>query len=216
MADNDLFNNKQINDYVTTYDQYKHSTIEEVTLAEDIIFEDFNDYHGAKFFYRVLTPNVDDIEDEPETKIEGEFASSNFILLDIPSSVLWSMIKPQIVCVWADKESMAMMLPPFDYEEREALKAEMDPQPIELNMAVLPGNLHTCRYKVVKGTLFLVEILGGHIKIENSRIIGVSVTQKVEDGGLAIETEDEITSSEDEEEDSHVIQTSKVGKKKYH
>jgi hypothetical protein len=215
------YTNNKRNDYTSTYDQYKQSTIENVTLAEDLIIRDlFEDIPDVKFFYRSNTPMVDDIESEPAQFYSGS-STTNYITLTVPNSVIWSTICPHIEEFyvynkndWVMKNDNPNANKKFICPETEVshhthsdkgkfyfnglmkfyLAEEDDEEAYDkFHMIILPGEEHTGVYKIVKGTVFLAEMLGGNNRIDKARIVAISANQhkQVEDAGIAIEIEDE-------------------------
>ena len=217
------------NDYTSTYDQYKQSTIENVTLAEDLIISDLlEDIPDVKFFYRSNTPAVDDIESEPSQFYNGT-STANYITLTVPNSVIWSTICPLIEEFyvyrrgnWArmntdieeEEDATELALSEdlehsheyrthshvddgkfyFDGLMKFCLAEDDDEDDFEnYHMLILPGEKHTGVYKIVKGTIFLAEMLGGNNRIDKARIVAISANQhkNVADAGIAIEVEGE-------------------------
>ncbi|MBR6289460.1 MAG: hypothetical protein IKR19_08995 [Acholeplasmatales bacterium] len=209
------------NDYTSTYDQYKQGTIENVTLAEDLIIRDlFEDIPDVKFFYRSNLPAIDDIESEPSEFFNGA-STANYIRLTVPNNVIWSTICPIIEEFyvynrgdWVMKDDDPSknepdICPETEYEHHTHVNkgkfyfnglmkfylAEEDDEDNydKFHMIILPGEEHTGVYKIVKGTVFLAEMLGGNNRVDKARIVAISASQhtKVENAGIAIEIEDE-------------------------
>lgn len=208
-------NTNKRNDYTSSYEQYKQSTIENVTLAEDLIIANvFEDIPDVKFFYRSSLPEYDDIESEPELRYGGA-STANYITLTVPNNVLWSTICPEVQqfyvnktnnwCYINDTKVVEGMEHEHSLEEKFYFEGMMKfelagPESEEdyeiYNMIVLPGEYHSGVYKIVKGTIFLVEMLGGNNRVDKGRIVAISANQNpnVEDAGIAVEIEGEGTS----------------------
>lgn len=207
-------NTNKRNDYVSSYEQFKQSSIENVTLAEDLIIANvFEDIPNVKFFYRSSLPEFDDIESEPETRYSGA-STANYVTLTVPNNVLWSTICPEIQQFYVNKTNDwcyindTKVIPGLEHEHslkekfyfEGMMKFELAGPESEAdyeiyNMIILPGEFHSGVYKIVKGTIFLVEMLGGANRVDKGRIVAISANQnpKVEGAGVAIEIEGEDT-----------------------
>ena len=143
---------RNIDNYTGYYDQSSFSTIEQITLAEDVKFRDFNDIDG-KFFYKMITPKVDDKNDKPADTTHNN--STNYITLTIPSHLLLSAVKPKTITCGVDPDTGCL---------KPGLRG--------YNL-LYSKELESGKYTIKKGTTFLVEMLGGEMQTKSARIIAI-------------------------------------------
>lgn len=142
------------NNYTGYYEQTSFGTIEQVTLAEELVFQTFEDIQG-KFFYQMITPSVNANTSSPRETSKASITTANYINLTIPMSVLISIVKPQVLTCGRDPKTGCLKPGLRGYNLLYTKSLEED------------------GYVIPKGTKFLVEMLGGKMKLEESRIIGI-------------------------------------------
>ena len=141
------------------YEQSTYQTIEKAELAETVTSDGFKEVKG-KFFLKVMTPSLD--TNEVETKVENGIQSSNYAELMIPPHLLFAFAKPQFE---------EMVHTPND--------GEYDHNGASGNKIVM--TFASAGITIPKGSVFLVEFLGGNLEIGAACVIGVySVAETTE------------------------------------
>lgn len=143
---------RNINNYTSYYEQSSFETIEQVTLAEDLKFKTFEDI-DAKFFYKTITPKVD--EKNEKAKADKRTGTSNYVTLTIPSHLLLSAVKPKTLTCGVDPTT-------------GCLKPGLRGYNILYTKEITKGY-----YTLEKGTVFIVEMLGGSMRPERGRILAI-------------------------------------------
>lgn len=130
------------------YEQKTFPCIEKVELAEDVTFSSIHDIN-AKFYMKLMTPNIDTTKIIEKTS--GEYQQTNYIILPIPGYLLLSFMKPSLGRVVTNEED--------DKNESENDKY----------VFVFSSN----KFTIPKGTEFLVEFVGGDLKMTKICIVGI-------------------------------------------
>ena len=138
----------RVDDYKGYYDNKSFNSIEQVVLAEDVKFKEFVDTPG-KFFFKTVTPKVDEFGDMPT--IKGQ--SSNYIELIIPGDMLITAAKPKFLTCGIDPKT-------------GCLKPGLKGYNVLYTKEPADGF-----YVLPKGTVFLIEMLGGSMRTERGRLI---------------------------------------------
>jgi hypothetical protein len=150
----------QANNYTGYYEQSSFGTLEIVTLAEDLKFSTFEDIEG-KFYFKMITPKVDTSKtSKPKDSLSrnGQYNTSNFVKLNIPSNVLMGAIKPKMINCGIDPDTGC--LKPGLRGYKLLYTKDLDSK--------------TGKYVIKKGTSFLVEMVGGDMDIDSARIISIA------------------------------------------
>lgn len=132
-------------------------SLEKITLAEDLIFNTFENIVG-KFFMEIITPGNDMGAEEIKTVNRGSYQRSNFVTLAIPAGVLFNCVRPSIRPLFIDANGYVNI---------------NNGRPIRVFAMEFKEPTST-GYKIPKGTEFLVEFITGSTSLEDYRIMGTS------------------------------------------
>lgn len=122
------------------YEQKTFPAIEQVELAEDLNFTVPVDIEG-KFYMKIMTPSVS--TDEIYERKENGLERANYIILKIPSYILFSFMTPY---------------------------AKFAPNSLGGGNVLVYS---TDKFTIPKGTKFLVEFVGGILRLEHLAIVGI-------------------------------------------
>lgn len=136
------------------YEQDNHCGIEKAILAEEVKFSTIDNVQG-KFFLPIMTP-TNDITSNAKTSTNGARNTSNYITLNIPGYMLFQFMIPTISGLITEKTG-------------EVVKGK--------NGSKLTLLFNSQEFKIPKGTVFLVEFLGGDFTINKTCIVGLLTTK---------------------------------------
>lgn len=141
------------------YENDSIQTIEKAILAEKLVFTGLAPVE-AKFFIPSTTPSLE-TSGNAKVSTSGKYTQANYIELVIPTQILLMFTNPKLI-------------------EIEDIKH--NPSKCGVDCSELKHTSTSCKYvlgftsnkfTIPKGTEFLVEFLGGDMKIENMVIVGV-------------------------------------------
>ena len=141
------------NNTANYYEQDFQTSIEKAILAEDLYFTTIDNIQG-KFYLPVMMPTSD--IDKPVIKSNAPQKTSNFIKLNIPGYILLQFMIGSITSLQVDGTTSSV-------SGKNGSK-----------MALMFG---TNKFKIPKGTVFLVGFLGGEFTIEKTCIVGLLTTE---------------------------------------
>ena len=140
------------NNTANYYEQDFQTSIEKAILAEDLYFTTIDNIQG-KFYLPVMMPTSD--IDKPVIKSNAPQKTSNYITLNIPGYMLFQFMIGSITSLQVDGTTSSV-------SGKNGSK-----------MALMFG---TNKFKIPKGTVFLVGFLGGEFTIEKTCIVGLLTT----------------------------------------
>ena len=140
------------NNTANYYEQDFQTSIEKAILAEDLYFTTIDNIQG-KFYLPVMMPTSD--IDKPVIKSNAPQKTSNYITLNIPGYMLFQFMIGSITSLQVDGTTSSV-------SGKNGSK-----------MALMFG---TDKFKIPKGTVFLVGFLGGEFTIEKTCIVGLLTT----------------------------------------
>ena len=140
------------NNTANYYEQDFQTSIEKAILAEDLYFTTIDNIQG-KFYLPVMMPTSD--IDKPVIKSNAPQKTSNYITLNIPGYMLFQFMNGSITSLQVDGTTSSV-------SGKNGSK-----------MALMFG---TDKFKIPKGTVFLVGFLGGEFTIEKTCIVGLLTT----------------------------------------
>ena len=141
------------NNTANYYEQDFQTSIEKAILAEDLYFTTIDNIQG-KFYLPVMMPTSD--IDKPVIKSNAPQKTSNYITLNIPGYMLFQFMIGSITSLQVDGTTSSV-------SGKNGSK-----------MALMFGNN---KFKIPKGTVFLVGFLGGEFTIEKTCIVGLLTTE---------------------------------------
>ena len=141
------------NNTANYYEQDFQTSIEKAILAEDLYFNTIDNIQG-KFYLPVMMPTSD--IDKPVIKSNAPQKTSNYITLNIPGYMLFQFMIGSITSLQVDGTTSSV-------SGKNGSK-----------MALMFG---TNKFKIPKGTVFLVSFLGGEFTIEKTCIVGLLTTE---------------------------------------
>lgn len=141
------------NNIANYYEQDFQTSIEKAILAEDLYFTTIDNIQG-KFYLPVMMPTSD--IDKPVIKSNAPQKTSNYITLNIPGYMLFQFMIGSITSLQVDGTTSSV-------SGKNGSK-----------MALMFG---TNKFKIPKGTVFLVGFLGGEFTIEKTCIVGLLTTE---------------------------------------
>lgn len=141
------------NNTANYYEQDFQTSIEKAILAEDLYFTTIDNIQG-KFYLPVMMPTSD--IDKPVIKSNAPQKTSNYITLNIPGYMLFQFMIGSITSLQVDGTTSSV-------SGKNGSK-----------MALMFG---TNKFKIPKGTVFLVGFLGGEFTIEKTCIVGLLTTE---------------------------------------
>ena len=141
------------NNTANYYEQDFQTSIEKAILAEDLYFTTIDNIQG-KFYLPVMMPTSD--IDNPVTKSNAPLKTSNYITLNIPGYMLFQFMIGSITSLQVDVTKSSV-------SGKNGSK-----------LALMFG---TDKFKIPKGTVFLVGFLGGEFTIEKTCIVGLLTTE---------------------------------------
>ena len=141
------------NNTANYYEQDFQTSIEKAILAEDLYFTTIDNIQG-KFYLPVMMPTSD--IDKPVIKSNAPQKTSNYITLNIPGYMLFQFMIGSITSLQVDGTTSSV-------SGKNGSK-----------MALMFG---TDKFKIPKGTVFLVGFLGGEFTIEKTCIVGLLTTE---------------------------------------
>ena len=141
------------NNTANYYEQDFQTSIEKAILAEDLYFTTIDNIQG-KFYLPVMMPTSD--IDKPVIKSNAPQKTSNYITLNIPGYMLFQIMIGSITSLQVDGTTSSV-------SGKNGSK-----------MALMFGNN---KFKIPKGTVFLVGFLGGEFTIEKTCIVGLLTTE---------------------------------------
>ena len=140
------------NNTANYYEQDFQTSIEKAILAEDLYFTTIDNIQG-KFYLPVMMPTSD--IDKPVIKSNAPQKTSNYITLNIPGYMLFQFMIGSITSLQVDGTTSSV-------SGKNGSK-----------LALMFG---TDKFKIPKGTVFLVGFLGGEFTIEKTCIVGLLTT----------------------------------------
>ena len=140
------------NNTANYYEQDFQTSIEKAILAEDLYFTTIDNIQG-KFYLPVMMPTSD--ISKPVMKSNAPQKTSNYIKLNIPGYILLQFMIGSITSLQVDKTKLSV-------SGKNGSK-----------MTLMFG---TNKFKIPKGTVFLVGFLGGEFTIEKTCIVGLLTT----------------------------------------
>ena len=141
------------NNTANYYEQDFQTSIEKAILAEDLYFTTIDNIQG-KFYLPVMMPTSD--IDKPVIKSNAPQKTSNYITLNIPGYMLFQFMIGSITSLQVDGTTSSV-------SGKNGSK-----------MALMFGNN---KFKIPKGTVFLVGFLGGEFTIEKTCFVGLLTTE---------------------------------------
>ena len=141
------------NNTANYYEQDFQTSIEKAILAEDLYFTTIDNIQG-KFYLPVMMPTSD--IDKPVIKSNAPQKTSNYITLNIPGYMLFQFMIGSITSLQVDGTTSSV-------SGKNGSK-----------LALMFG---TDKFKIPKGTVFLVGFLGGEFTIEKTCIVGLLTTE---------------------------------------
>ena len=140
------------NNTANYYEQDFQTSIEKAILAEDLYFTTIDNIQG-KFYLPVMMPTSD--ISKPVMKSNAPQKTSNYIKLNIPGYILLQFMIGSITSLQVDKTKLSV-------SGKNGSK-----------MTLMFG---TNKFKIPKGTVFLVGFLGGEFTIAKTCIVGLLTT----------------------------------------
>ena len=140
------------NNTANYYEQDFQTSIEKAILAEDLYFTTIDNIQG-KFYLPVMMPTSD--IDKPVIKSNAPQNTSNYITLNIPGYMLFQFMIGSLTSLQVDVTKSSV-------SGKNGSK-----------LALMFG---TDKFKIPKGTVFLVGFLGGEFTIEKTCIVGLLTT----------------------------------------
>lgn len=140
------------NNTANYYEQDFQTSIEKAILAEDLYFTTIDNIQG-KFYLPVMMPTSD--IDKPVIKSNAPQKTSNYIKLNIPGYILLQFMIGSITSLQVDKTKLSVS---------------------GKNGSKMTLMFETNKFKIPKGTVFLVGFLGGEFTIEKTCIVGLLTT----------------------------------------
>ena len=141
------------NNTVNYYEQDFQTSIEKAILAEDLYFTTIDNIQG-KFYLPVMMPTSD--IGKPVIKSNAPQKTSNYIKLNIPGYILLQFMIGSITSLQVDKTKLSVS---------------------GKNGSKMTLMFKTNKFKIPKGTVFLVGFLGGEFTIEKTCIVGLLTTE---------------------------------------
>ena len=141
------------NNTANYYEQDFQTSIEKAILAEDLYFTTIDNIQG-KFYLPVMMPTSD--IDKPVIKSNAPQKTSNYIKLNIPGYILLQFMIGSITSLQVDKTKLSVS---------------------GKNGSKMTLMFKTNKFKIPKGTVFLVGFLGGEFTIEKTCIVGLLTTE---------------------------------------
>ena len=141
------------NNTVNYYEQDFQTSIEKAILAEDLYFTTIDNIQG-KFYLPVMMPTSD--ISKPVMKSNAPQKTSNYIKLNIPGYILLQFMIGSITSLQVDKTKLSVS---------------------GKNGSKMTLMFKTNKFKIPKGTVFLVGFLGGEFTIEKTCIVGLLTTE---------------------------------------
>ena len=140
------------NNTANYYEQDFQTSIEKAILAEDLYFTTIDNIQG-KFYLPVMMPTSD--INKPVINSNAPQKTSNYIKLNIPGYILLQFMIGSITSLQVDVTKSSV-------SGKNGSK-----------LALMFG---TDKFKIPKGTVFLVGFLGGEFTIEKTCIVGLLTT----------------------------------------
>lgn len=141
------------NNTANYYEQDFQTSIEKAILAEDLYFTTIDNIQG-KFYLPVMMPTSD--IDKPVIKSNAPQKTSNYITLNIPGYMLFQFMMSSVTTLQVSSTAEKV-------------------SGVNGNKLVL--TFGGTKFKVPKGTVFLVGFLGGEFTIEKTCIVGLLTTE---------------------------------------
>lgn len=158
---------------------------EKAIVAEDIEFDSLQPLVG-KFFIPAITPSMDTEEIEETTN--AKFSQSNYVELTIPPYFLLMFMNPVLVPISAIRHS------PSTCGDMCTSQAHRSSYNYYLGFK-------TNKFKIPKGTEFLIEFLGGYVELDKIAIIGIYSLTTVTDEDSVENNSDKYYYHEDDSEE---------------
>lgn len=161
------------NYYDDIFDSKAYS-IEQATLAEDLKFSELKPVEG-KFYLKVLTPMVN--SKEVSVRSKANITSANYITLPIPTYLLFQFMNIEVKTIKIPTKMDPEYGNPTKFEEYNVLCCASGTVAENTKSTANTQGIYT----IPKGTIFLVEFLGGHADTDKIFIVGISPFKFIEE-----------------------------------
>ncbi len=145
--------------YSSYYEQNNQCGIEKAILAEDVKFTTIDNVQG-KFFLPVMTPTAD-VSAKAKVSTNGARTTANYVTLNIPGYMLFQFMVPSVSQIQTKKTKDQVIGTKNSYK-----------------LTLLFGK---DSFTIPKGTVFLVEFIGGDFTIDKTCIVGLLTTSMTSD-----------------------------------